>query len=245
MPGGGISAEATVSIRRRADLAEISATWQSASADWLGSAAPWRTFRWRDGQKNYSGTYWSATESDHVIYESRLELTRLLYADYDPSVQHIVAQPFLMRNKVDGRIRRHVPDFLLGTTDGLVVVDVKPLAKLGDPKVAFTLNWTRKLVERRGWRYEVWTEPPPPELANIRFLAGYRHSRCHDASLLTTIREHAVPDMTLGSILTLQDSRPAAVTRASIFHLLWEQYLTVELDRPLSKSSAVRRGPKW
>ena len=40
----------------------------------LFHAAPWRTFRWYLGQRHYSGTYWSATQHDHVIYESRLEL---------------------------------------------------------------------------------------------------------------------------------------------------------------------------
>ena len=43
---------------------------------------------------HYSGTYWSATERGHVIYESRLELARLLFADFDASVNRIFAQPF-------------------------------------------------------------------------------------------------------------------------------------------------------
>jgi len=29
-----------------------------------------------------------------VIYESRLELARLLFADYDRTVLHVIAQPF-------------------------------------------------------------------------------------------------------------------------------------------------------
>jgi hypothetical protein len=61
-----------------------------------------------------------------VIYESRLELARLLFADFDPSVRHIVAQPFLLRAEVDGDLRRHIPDYLLFTDAGPVVVDVKP-----------------------------------------------------------------------------------------------------------------------
>ncbi|MFJ8200276.1 hypothetical protein [Streptomyces sp. NPDC096152] len=58
--------------------------WASISLDLLRNAQPWRTFRWYKGQKHYSGTYWSATVGDHVIYESRLELGRLLFADFDP-----------------------------------------------------------------------------------------------------------------------------------------------------------------
>jgi hypothetical protein len=43
----------------------------------VGDAKPYRTFRWYLGQMHYSGSYWSSTESAHVIYESRLELSRL------------------------------------------------------------------------------------------------------------------------------------------------------------------------
>lgn len=50
-----------------------------------------------------------------MIYESRLELARLLLADYDTTVRHVIAQPFLLRARVNRRIRRHVPDFLLFT----------------------------------------------------------------------------------------------------------------------------------
>ena len=41
--------------------------------------------------------------SGHVIYESRLELARLLYADFDPSVNRIVAQPFLLTTRSTGK----------------------------------------------------------------------------------------------------------------------------------------------
>ena len=40
------------------------------------------------------GSYWSATEGRHVIYESRLELAKLLFADFDRSVHRICAQPW-------------------------------------------------------------------------------------------------------------------------------------------------------
>ncbi len=52
---------------------------------------------------------------DHVIYESRLELSRLLFADFDPSVPAIVAQPFLLQTVLEARVRRHIPDYLLFT----------------------------------------------------------------------------------------------------------------------------------
>lgn len=46
--------------------------------------------------------------------------------DFDPAVTRIIAQPFLIRASIDRRMRKHVPDYLLLTDDGPVVVDVKP-----------------------------------------------------------------------------------------------------------------------
>ncbi|WP_162824261.1 TnsA-like heteromeric transposase endonuclease subunit [Peterkaempfera bronchialis] len=77
-------------------------------------AKPWRTFRNRHGQKHHSGNYWCATMGAHVLYESRLELARLMMADFDPQVVAIAAQPFRIRARVAGRARRHVPDYMLG-----------------------------------------------------------------------------------------------------------------------------------
>lgn len=66
-----------------------------------------------------------------MIYESRLELARLLLADYDRDVVAIAAQPFLVRAQVNGKGRRHVPDFLLLRADATVqVVNVKPASRL-------------------------------------------------------------------------------------------------------------------
>lgn len=103
-----------------------------------------RTIRWHDGQRHFSGTYWSATERGHVIYESRLELARLLFADFDGSVNRILAQPFLLKAGLKAGVRRHVPDFLLLSDAGPTVVDVKPLRLLSKPEVSATLAWTRE-----------------------------------------------------------------------------------------------------
>jgi hypothetical protein len=54
------------------------------------------------------GSYWSATEGRHVIYESRLEL-RLLFADFDRSVHRICAQPFLLVTRSHGRMMQIIP----------------------------------------------------------------------------------------------------------------------------------------
>ena len=114
-------------------------------------------------------------------------------------------------------MRRHVPDFLLIDEQGPVVVDVKPLARLSNPKVYFTLDWTRKLVESRGWRYEVWSEPPATELGNIRFLAGFRNPRCFDDKLVESIRQHELVGRTLGEALSIDFGKTPALVRSAVY----------------------------
>jgi hypothetical protein len=223
----------TVGVRESSGAVQ-ECPWETVSADSLATAAPWRTFRWHLGQRHYSGVFWSSTQRDHVIYESRLELAVLLCADFDSSVQRIVAQPFLLRAAVGGVIRRHVPDYLLLTDSGPVVVDVKPRSRLDRPEVAATLAWTREVVERRGWRFEVRCQPPPVLLANLRFLAGYRRDWLFDPVLLDELCAAELTGVLLGEVPALLPERPPPLVRSALFHLVWSGHLTVELDRPLS-----------
>nr|WSW58153.1 TnsA-like heteromeric transposase endonuclease subunit [Streptomyces sp. NBC_00998] len=227
---------------RRPDLSVAEGLeWASAPLDLLGQAAPWRTFRWYKDQKHYSGTYWSATVRDHVIYESRLELGRLLFADFSPGVRHIAAQPFLLKAQVEGRLRRHIPDYLLLTDDGPLVVDVKPAHRLDRPDVAFTFAWTRQAVESRGWRYEVWSEPDPHVLENIRFLAGYRRDWLFDPALRDELQRAVVDGMTLGEAFLLLPERPRPLVKAAVLQLLWSGHMTTDLGKPLSGSHVLGR----
>ncbi|WP_436988252.1 methyltransferase domain-containing protein [Streptomyces sp. enrichment culture] len=57
--------------------------------------------------------------------------------------------------------------------------------------MAFTFAWTRWAVESRGWRYEVWNEPPDTELDNVRFLAGGRRDWLISPELLQELRRSA------------------------------------------------------
>jgi hypothetical protein len=237
---GSLARHATVAYRRSSDAQEIERPWCEASAVELLAAVPWRTFRWFKGQKHYSGTYWCATECGHVIYESRLELARLMFADFDRHVKHIVAQPFLLRTKVGGRVKRHVPDFLLSTDTGPVVVDVKPRDQLTAPAVARTLSWTRAVIESRGWQYEIASEPPVAELENVRFLAGYRRQQLVDEKLVEQLRGVDLDGTTFMDAVAL-GGEPQALVRASLLHLLWRREFTVDLTQPLNARTVLRR----
>ncbi|GAB3107055.1 TnsA-like heteromeric transposase endonuclease subunit [Streptomyces calidiresistens] len=212
---------------------------ESVAALSLQSATPWRTFRWYSGRKHYSGTYGSATVRDHVIHESRLELARLLFADLDPSVRGIVAQPFLLKAEVEGTVRKHIPDYPLTCEGRPVVVDVKPRDRLSKPVVASTFAWTRQAVESRGWRYEVWSEPPSAEPDNVRFLAGDRRDWLFSPELLQELRRFPLDGVALKDVARCVPGRAKERVRAAIHHLLWKDELRVDPTRPLGPATVL------
>lgn len=69
-----------VSYRFRTGKVVEDLPWTESFIGLLGSATPGRAFRWHRGQKHHSGPYWAAMTRGHVIYGSRLELSRLLFA---------------------------------------------------------------------------------------------------------------------------------------------------------------------
>lgn len=208
----------------------------------LADAAPWRVFRSHRGQAHYSGWYWSATMGGHVVYESRLELARLLIADFDPAVVAIAAQPFLVCAADGARLRRHVPDFLLLDAGGAVtVVNVKPAGRLADERVAAALNWAGTVFRSRGWSHEVWSGAPAQFLVNLRFLAGYRFAdRVDRLALEFAARRAAEGPVTLAG-LEADQGCDAREVRAAVLHLLWVGVLRADLFAPLSGATVLER----
>ncbi|RSS81813.1 TnsA-like heteromeric transposase endonuclease subunit, partial [Streptomyces sp. WAC02707] len=131
---------------------------------------------------------------------------------------------------LQGRVRKHVPDYLVLADDGPVVVDVKPRHRPERPEVASTFAWTRDAVSSRGWRYEVWSEPDPRLLENIRFLAGYRRDRLFDAELVNSLRVVGLDGMSLGEAFQLVPAYPRPLVKAAVLHLLWSGHVTTALD---------------
>jgi hypothetical protein len=166
---------ADVGVTYRADHAGVVDTsLDRVAAEEVLAGLPVREFRWYKGRRHYSGWYWSATVGRLMAYESRLELARIMLADFDPLVTAIAAQPFRLAGPDRHRTRRHVPDILLGyAAGGVTVVDVKAPGNRGDPEVRAVMGWTREVAGLRGWGFEEWYGADPGLLANVSFLAGW------------------------------------------------------------------------
>jgi hypothetical protein len=212
-----------------------------ATAAQVISAAPWRMTRSARGQARYPGWYWSATAGGDVIYESRLGLARLLLAGLAPDVVAIAAQPFLLRARGGGRVRRHVPDFLLVHADQMVrVVNVKPAARLADPAVAAALAWPGELFEARGRVREIWAGAGPVLLANVRFLAGYRGPGMPPGAVTGAVLGEIWPGERLGGLLDrLERGWPRPLARAALLRLVWQRRVSTDLSRPLDAGGVL------
>ncbi|MEV2226865.1 TnsA-like heteromeric transposase endonuclease subunit [Nocardia vinacea] len=205
---------------------------------------PVREFRaWR-GRRHYSGWYWSSTTGGHVVYESRLELARILRADHDPEVVAIAAQPFLLVGVDGGRVRRDVPDLLLAHRDGAVtVVDVKSAARVDTAAVSAQFAWTEKVCAAHGFGFEVWSGGDQVLLENVRFLAGYRRPSTVCAELMSAVVAAAAEPVSIAELeRMLVRSGPAGVVRPAILSLLWRSRLRADLSRPLDGDAVVVAG---
>lgn len=195
------------------------------------SAAPWRTIRSRRGQSHLPGLYWSSTTGGHVVYESRLELARLLLEEADREIVGIEVKPFLVREDR----RRHVPDFLFLRADGSVlVVNVKPADRLEDPRVAGALAWAGEIFAARGWQHEIWTAADPHVLSNVRFLAGYRRLAVLDRAAVETAAALDLAGLTIAQAEVAFVAASIVEPRPVLLHLLWSGALHADLTRPLS-----------
>jgi hypothetical protein len=196
-----------------------------------------RSFPAFRGQRNNTGLWWSATTGDHVGYESWLERDHLTLLDFDPAVAAMSSQPFWLFWEDAGRRRSHAPDFFARLTDGTgLVVDVRPAGRVR-PRDAAAFAATERACAAVGWQFRLVHEPDPVRMANLRWLAGYRHPRClrtDVAASAPTVFATPVPLMSGAALLgdPLQ-------TLPTVFHLLWCGRLRTDLAVPLSEWSLV------
>ncbi|ONI90968.1 transposase [Saccharothrix sp. ALI-22-I] len=196
------------------------------------ACTPVRGFPSYKGQQRFNGRWWTATTGGLVSYESWLERDRLVLLDFDPEVIGIASQPFwLFWTTAEGKARSHAPDYFARLADGsALVLDVRAADRI-KPRDQVAFDATREACEALGWRYEVAGLPPAALLANVRWLAGYRHPRHHLPDVAAALRAaFAAPTGLLDGAEQVGD--PIAVLPV-LFHLLWRRELHTNMDRPL------------
>jgi len=205
------------------------------------AVAPVRAFPSFKRQRHFPGLWWSATMGRHVGYESWLERDQLMLLDFDPDVVGIASQPFWLfwtdASRDGGRARSHAPDYFVRQRDGTaVVLDVRPDERI-KPRDAAAFEITAAACARVGWSYRRLGAPEPVLVANVRWLAGYRHPRHGLGEVVVALRAaFAEPAALMDGAEAVGD--PIAVLPV-LFHLLWRQQLAADLSRPLDAGTVV------
>lgn len=199
---------------------------------------PVRRFPSYKGQRHFPGLWWSSTVGGHVGYESWLERDHLMLLDFDPAVVGIASQPFwLVWAGEDGQTRWHAPDYFARLADGTaVVVDVRPVDRI-KPRDAAAFEATGRVCELAGWQYRLVGMPQPVTVANVRWLAGYRHPRHHLAETASALRAVFSGTAPLMAGAELVGDRLAVLP--VLFHLLWCHDLVTDLSTPLHEHKLV------
>ncbi|GAA2707278.1 hypothetical protein GCM10010429_19170 [Micromonospora olivasterospora] len=199
-----------------------------------------RSFPSYRGQRNYPGLYWSACMSAHVEFESWLERDEAMALDFDASVVGFAAQPFWLWWPSTGRVRSHAPDFFARRRDGVgVVVDCRPADRIA-ARDAAAFAATAQACEWVGWDYRLVSGHDAVWLANVRWLAGYRHPRHLAEPVAQRLLDLFASPMPLMQAAT-RVGDPMAVLPV-LFHLLWSQLLTVDMAVRLEATSIVEAG---
>ncbi|MGW7027117.1 TnsA-like heteromeric transposase endonuclease subunit [Streptomyces xanthophaeus] len=202
---------------------------------------PVRDFPSYRGQRHFPGLYWSAATGRHVGFESWLERDHAMLLDFDRQVVGFASQPFWLfwRDEATRRGRSHAPDYFARAVDGrALVVDCRPVDRV-DERSAAAFAVTRQVCEAVGWAYRLVGELDPVRVANLRWLAGYRHPRHAATGRVAAVRAaFAVPAPLMAQAATVGD--PIEVLPV-VFHLLWSRVLGADLSRPLGDFTLVER----
>ncbi|MCI0690205.1 MAG: TnsA-like heteromeric transposase endonuclease subunit [Sporichthyaceae bacterium] len=156
----------------------------------------------------------------------------------------IAAQPFWLHWHDGHRGRRHAPDFFARRADGTgVVLDVRADDRIQpDDAEAFdvTADVTARACAQAGWVFRRVGVPDSVLVANVRWLARYRHARCGARSSLAErlLEAFAQPTPLVAGACEVGDGLAVLPV---VFHLLWRQVLLADLTvGPLHSQTTVR-----
>jgi hypothetical protein len=224
----------------RAPLAEL-------SLELLRRCQPVRRPAAYRGQRHMPGRWYSTTTGSFCEYESLLERDRMLLMDFDPEVVGMIEQPLRLFYERDGSETYHVPDLLvwrLGRRP--LLCDVKSRDGLASTRFKASRVATEAACREASWDYEVLSEPDEQLLANVRWLAGFRHAipDPHDERQ-RMIAELRSESLTIEELL--EDAAEPMLARPVLMGMLWRQEASVELGEPLEDTTLVwlEEGTRW
>ncbi len=157
--------------------------------------------------------------------------------DRDPAVVSLACRPLELVWRGGGKETGHAPQLMARLKDGSGVL-VDGVGRSGpSARLAERARVVAAAAEAVGWGYRLAEPPDPVVVANVRWLAGYRHPRYAAGPWMPALVEaFSSPRPAIEAVRELGD--PIAVWPA-VFHALWSGVLRVRLDEPLHERVVV------
>ncbi|MFD5134429.1 TnsA-like heteromeric transposase endonuclease subunit [Streptomyces olindensis] len=152
--------------------------WLEAAQDVVFEDSPAvRPFPVRHGRRVAPGWWWSSTTGRLVAYGSGVMRIELMLLDRDPAVVALACRPVELVWREESKELGHAPQLMARLQDGSgLLLDCAgrsgPSARLAE-----RARVVAAAAEAVGWSYRLAGPPDPVLLANVRWLAGYRHPR--------------------------------------------------------------------
>lgn len=195
------------------------------------------------GKTWFAGRYWAATGRKHVVYESWLERKRITLLDHDPDVVGLVGQPMWLCGRAGGKHWEHRPDLFVRHADGTAsVVEVKTERRAAEFRRSDRHAHIVAACEEVGWEYKVVTEPDPQTMANVAWLAGYRHDISDPHGTQDALVAACTAPTPLVELVEQVDDPLFALPH--LWRALWLHRLTVDLTQPIRSWTLVHPSPK-
>ncbi|MFE0043675.1 TnsA-like heteromeric transposase endonuclease subunit [Streptomyces albireticuli] len=190
-------------------------------------------------QRSIATWWWAATTGRLVGCRSLQRLTVAMLLDFHPQVVDLQAWSARLEWRERGREKSLVPDFFLRTAADTLIVVACPPATGPIARFERQLTVLREACQEAGWVLGAPPRPPGPvALANLRWVARYRHPRNGDAAVegelqaaFATARP-LLEGVTVAGLQTL-----TALPR--LYHMLWHRRLGIDWSVPLGPGSLV------
>lgn len=202
---------------------------------------PVRRFSWRTRQRHRPGLQYLVSTGRHHGFESIAEQRLLLALDFTGGLVDVLAQPFRLGFATATGWRAHIPDFLVLTGGGGVLIDVRPGDRIGDEdRVCFAA--AREAALAVGWRYLVVTGWRPHVQTALDTLSAQRRPLRDQLGVQAELMSVAASGpRSFGELVAA--TRLPAVARAHALHLIWHRRLGIDLSAPLCDATVVWASP--
>lgn len=149
----------------------------------------------------------------------------------------LACRPVELLWRQDSKAVWHAPQLMARMRDGAGLL-IDCVGRSGpSARLAERARVVAAAAEAAGWRYRLAEPPDPVLVANVRWLAGYRHPWYAAGPWMPALMEaFGSPRPAVEAVRDLGD--PIAVWPA-VFHALWSGVLRVRLDEPLDERAVV------